>query len=174
MTALAPKSSGNLDRSSHFVLTGGPVTIDDVVAVASGRPTRLDPECAHRLDAARRAVLQAARSGAAVYGLTTGVGALKEVPVDQDEVHTFNRRLILSHRVSHGDPVPHSVVRATMICRAQGLAVGGAGVRSAVVQALLDALNEDDIPMVRTLGSIGQADLAPLAEIAEHLIRRGL
>ena len=150
------------------------MTIDDVVAVAFGQPTHLDPGCAHRLDAARMAVLQAARSGVAVYGLTTGVGALRGVPVDQGEVHTFNRRLILSHRVSHGDPVPRGVVRATMICRAQGLAVGGAGIRSAVVQALVDALNEDAIPIVRTLGSIGQGDLAPLAEIAEALISRGL
>lgn len=174
MNAFLPTPSGELDRSLHFVLTGRPITLDNVVAVAFGQPTRLDPDCAHRLDSARGAVLQAARSGVAVYGLTTGVGALKGVPVDPDEVHTFNRRLILSHRVSHGEPVPRSVVRATMICRAQGLAVGGAGVRSAVVQALIDALNEDDIPMVRTLGSIGQGDLAPLAEIAEDLIRRGL
>jgi histidine ammonia-lyase len=102
------------------------MTIDDVVAVASGQIVRLDPECARRLDDARVAVLRAARSEVAVYGLTTGVGALREVAVEQDEVRAFNRRLILSHRVSHGNPVPHSVVRATMICRAQGLAVGGA------------------------------------------------
>src|SRR5438552_7757029 len=106
MNALAPTSSGNLDRSSHFVLSGGPMTIDDVVAVASGQPTRLDADCAHRLDAARRAILQAARSGVAVYGLTTGVGALKGVLVEQDEIRDFNRRLILSHRVSHGAPAP--------------------------------------------------------------------
>ncbi len=172
-TFLFPPAS-NREQSPHFVLTGRPITIDDVVAVAFGQQTQLDPGCAHRLDAARNAILRAAREGVAVYGLNTGVGALKGVPVKQYEVRTFNRRLILSHRVSHGSRVPRSVVRATMICRAQGLAVGGSGVRSAVVQALIDALNEDDIPTVRTIGSIGQGDLAPLAEIAEALIGRGL
>ena len=170
----APATAGNQDQTRAFVLTGGPMTIDEVVAVASGQPAQLDPACAQRLDTTHAAVRQAASSGAAVYGLTTGVGALKGVLVERDELYTFNRRLILSHRVSHGVPAPRSVVRATMICRAQGLALGWAGVRSTVVQALLDALNEDDIPMVRTLGSIGQGDLAPLAEIAEALIRRGL
>ena len=119
MNIFAPTTSSNLDQSTHFVLTGGPMTIDEVVAVAFGQPTRLDPDCAHRLDAVRIAVVQAARSGVAVYGLTTGVGALRDVSVDQNEVRTFNRRLILSHRVSHGTPVPRSVVRAMMICRAQ-------------------------------------------------------
>ncbi len=150
------------------------MSIDDVVAIAHGQLVRVDPACARRLDDARVAVLRAARSDEAVYGLTTGVGALKGVMVEQGEVHTFNRRLILSHRVSHGNAMPRTVVRATMICRAQGLAVGGTGVRSAVVQALIDALNEDDVPAVRVLGSVGQGDLAPLAEIAESLIRRGL
>ena len=166
--------ASNRKQSPHFRLTGEPITIDDVVAVASGQQTQLDPDCAHRLNAARNVVLRAAGEGVAVYGLNTGVGALKGVPVKQDEVRTFNRRLILSHRVSHGTPVSRSVVRAAMICRAQGLAVGGSGVRSAVIQALVDALNEDDIPMVRMIGSVGQGDLAPLAEVAETLIRRGL
>lgn len=170
--SFSPASSR--DQSPHFLLTGEPITIDDVVAVAFGQQTQLDPDCAHRLDAARNGVLRAAREGITVYGLNTGVGALKGVMVNQDEVRTFNRRMILSHRVSHGTPVPRIVVRATLICRAQGLAVGGSGVRSAVVQALIDALNEDDIPTLRTIGSVGQGDLAPLAEVAEALIRRGL
>ena len=167
-------SLSNRGQAAPLVLTGGPITADDVVKIANGQMVRLDPQCAHRLDTARAAVLKAGRAGIAVYGLTTGVGALKEVPVKWEEAHVFNRRLILSHRASHGPPVPRPVVRATMLCRAQGLAVGGTGVRSTVVQALIDALNEDDIPTVRVVGSVGQGDLAPLAEIAEALIRRGL
>ena len=174
MKTFSISPASDRDQSPHLVLTGGPITIDDVVAVASGQQTRLDPGCADRLDVARNMVLQAARKGVTVYGLNTGVGALKGVAVNSDEVRSFNRRMILSHRVSHGTFVPHSVVRATMICRAQGLAVGGSGVRSAVVQALIDALNEDAIPMVRMIGSVGQGDLAPLAEVAEALIKRGL
>ncbi len=52
--------------------------------------------------------------------------------------------------------------------------MGGSGVRPAVVEALVAALNADDIPVVRMLGSVGQGDLAPMAEIAEALIARGL
>ncbi|HLZ56093.1 MAG TPA: aromatic amino acid ammonia-lyase [Ktedonosporobacter sp.] len=162
------------DQSQPLILTGGPITIEQVVTIASGGTVTLDPACASRIAASHAAVVQAADTGTAVYGVTTGVGALRGVQVSRAEARLFNRHLILSHRVSHGDPMPRSVVRATMLCRAQGLAQGGSGVRPAVIEALIDALNADDIPVVRMLGSVGQGDLAPLAEIAEALISRGL
>jgi histidine ammonia-lyase len=161
-------------RDQPLCLTGQPISIDDVISVAAGRPVLLDADCARRLEMAHYVMLRASEAGASVYGLTTGVGALKGVGVKRDEVHSFNRRLILSHRVASGDPIPSTVVRATICCRAQGLALGGSGVRPAVIEALLDILNENDIPVVHTYGSVGQADLAPLAEIAEVLIQRGL
>src|SRR5689334_5911429 len=128
-------------------LTGQPILVTDVVEVAAGRPVLLDGDCAQRLATAYKDVLRASDAGVTVYGLTTGVGALKGVMVKRDEVHSFNRRLILSHRVSSGDPIPAAVVRATICCRAQGLVVGGAGVRPAVVEALLAILNANDIPV---------------------------
>ncbi len=166
--------ASNSDIQSPFVLNGGPLSIDDVSTIASGRSVTLDPACAQRIEAARATILRAAEAGEKVYGLTTGVGALRGVQINRSEARTFNRRLILSHRVSHGDPVPRRVVRAMMLCRAQGLTMGGSGVRAAVVEALLFALNADDLPVVLSLGSVGQADLAPLAEIAEALIKHGL
>lgn len=160
--------------SETFILTGRPITIDAVVAVAVGQRVEIAPACLSHLAAARTSMLRTLEAGEAVYGITTGVGALKGIRVDAANASDFNRRLILSHRVSHGNPAPRSVVRAAMFCRAQGLAMGGSGVRPAVVEALVDALNADDIPVVRILGSVGQGDLAPLAEIAEALIARGL
>ncbi len=157
--------------SETLILTGHPITID---AVATGQRVEIAPACLSRLAAARASMLRTLEAGEAVYGITTGVGALKGIPVDAASASSFNRRLILSHRVSHGNPAPRSVVRAAMFCRAQGLVMGGSGVRPAVVEALVDALNADDIPVVRVLGSVGQGDLAPLAEIAEALIARGL
>ncbi len=174
MTSIVTSYRKDQQRCQPLRLTGQAISINDVVAVAAGRPVLLDVDCAQRLATARSAVLRASEAGTRVYGLTTGVGALKGVGVKRDEVRSFNRRLILSHRVSSGDPIPSDVVRATIFCRAQGLALGGAGVRPAVVEALLDILNADAIPIVQTYGSVGQADLAPLAEIAEVVIQRGL
>jgi histidine ammonia-lyase len=60
-----------------------------------------------------------------------------------------------------------------MLVRAQGLALGGAGVRPEVVETLLDALNAGVNPIVHLIGSIGQSDLSPMAEIARCLIGAG-
>src|SRR5579859_4716356 len=106
------------DQSQPLILTGGPITIEQVVTIASGGIVTLDPACASRIAAYHAAVVQAADAGTAVYGVTTGVGALRGVQVSRAEARLFNRHLILSHRVSHGDPMPRSVVRATMLCRA--------------------------------------------------------
>ena len=162
-----PPTKANSDEA--LVLNGEPIAISAVVAVVQGRKVRIDPTCLERLQQARAAMLLTLENGKPVYGITTGVGALRGVKVDAAQAADFNRLLIQSHRVSHGDAVPRSVVRAAMLCRAQGLSMGGAGVRPAVIEALIDALNADEIPTVHGIGSVGQADLVPLAEVAEAL-----
>jgi histidine ammonia-lyase len=151
----------------------GPISIADVVAVADGRPSVLAPASAARL-AAGHALVRERAGGDRVYGLNTGVGHLRDVPVGVETIGEFNRLLVASHRVGFGEPAPRRVVRAAMLCRAQGLAQGRGGVRPEVVTALLEALADDDVPDVPLHGSLGQSDLAPLAEIAEHLVRRGI
>jgi histidine ammonia-lyase len=50
-------------------------------------------------------------------------------------------------------------------------AQGSAGVRPELADRLVTALNGGETPRVRTIGSVGQADLAPLAELADALFR---
>ena len=117
----------------------------------------------------RAAVDAALARGDAVYGLTTGVGVLKRVPLAADEVVRFNRRLLQNHRVAQGVPVAPDVVRATMLRLANGFAAGHAGVRYELAQRLVEALNRGVCPVVRELGSLGESDLAPLADLAAGL-----
>ena len=175
MSSTVPSRFNELSSLPPLYLAGQALAFDDVVSVALGsRAVMLDQDCARQLLQARVAVMEASKAGEKVYGLTTGVGALKGISVKSDNVRNFNRQLILSHRVSSGAPIATEVVRATILCRAQGLVMGGAGVRPIVIEALLDLLNTHEIPIVYATGSVGQADLAPLAEIAEFLIQRGL
>ena len=168
MSSTVPSRFNELSSLPPLYLAGQALAFDDVVSVALGsRAVMLDQDCARQLLQARVAVMEASKAGEKVYGLTTGVGALKGISVKSDNVRNFNRQLILSHRVSSGAPIATEVVRATILCRAQGLVMGGAGVRPIVIEALLDLLNTHEIPIVYATGSVGQADLAPLAEIAE-------
>jgi len=62
---------------------GGALTIDAVVRAARGREgVGLDPGVRARMAPAREVVDRLDREGAIVYGVTTGFGALAEIPSD--------------------------------------------------------------------------------------------
>jgi histidine ammonia-lyase len=159
---------------NQLVVGRQPLTIADVVAVAHGRPhVELDTDARVAMTRSRDVVEDLLAAGASVYGLTTGVGAQKRVAVADEAQQGFNRLMIGAHAVRHGDHAPKAFVRAMLVVRAAGLAQGIAGVRPEVVDAILCALNADAIPQVHMIGSIGQSDLAPLAEVAAALIGEG-
>ena len=152
-----------------IVLTGSDLTIDDVVAVArANEPATLAPEATARMAATRAIVDRILERGDEVYGLNTGVGVLKRVgvPAHAETLASFNLAMVRAHRVSAGRHAPPDVARATMVCLANTLAVGAAGVRPAIVELLLERLNAGTVPTIRVLGSIGQADLAAMADLA--------
>jgi histidine ammonia-lyase len=153
------------------VLTGADLTLDEVVRVArGGEEVALDPGSSTRLERARAVADAALARGDAVYGLTTGVGVRKRARVAAPEILPFNRRLILDHRVGQGDEAPKDVVRATMLRLANGLARGVTAARPEVAECVVGALNDGSVPRVRMLGSVGQADLPAMADLAHGLL----
>lgn len=152
------------------VLNGSALTLDEVVRVArGGEEIEIPEEVLARMRETRALVERAVARGDEVYGLTTGVGARKKVRVPPGDIPAFNRALIANHRVAQGPDAPEDVVRATMLRVANALAKGTAGVRPEIVLRLAHALNETERPRVRLLGSLGQADLPPLADLAHEL-----
>jgi histidine ammonia-lyase len=122
------------------------------------------------MDAARAVVGAALETGQRVYGTTTAVGVLKRIETDPSGDDGYATWMLAQHLVGQGPLAPRDVVRATMTRVANQLAEGSPGVRPAVAQRLIDLLNADAIPEVHAWGSIGQADLAPLSEIAMGVI----
>jgi histidine ammonia-lyase len=152
------------------VLDGRSLTIDEVVAVArEGAEVRLAPDAVERMRETRAVVERALARGDAVYGLTTGVGAKKKVSVAADEARAFNRALVANHLVGAGPDASAEIVRATMLRLANALAAGTPGVRPRLAERLVSALNEREHPSVRLLGSLGQADLPAMADLAHGL-----
>jgi histidine ammonia-lyase len=154
------------------VLDGASLTIDSLAAVAEGRAqVALAPAARNRMAAAREIVDEAVRSEAVVYGLTTALAERKSVALDAGARQGFSRFLIKGHLIAQGPLAPPPVVRAAMVCMVNSFAKGVAGVRPELAGMMIDALNRDLVPAVRSLGSVGQADLGPLADLAEGLVR---
>jgi len=117
---------------------------------------------------------QAVDSGAVVYGITTGFGALANTHIGRDEGETLQYNLIRSHATGVGDPLPDQIVRAMLLLRARTLAQGHSGVRPIIVLKLLELLDKDILPVVPSQGSVGASgDLAPFAHLALPLIGEG-
>src|SRR5215472_4533992 len=154
------------------VLDGASLTIDSLAAVAEGREeVALAPAARDRMAAAREVVDEALRQNASVYGLTTAVAERKSVTLDAAARRGRSQFLIKGHLVAQGPLAPAPVVRAAMVCLVNGYAKGAAGVRPELAEVLVGALNRGVVPSVRSLGSVGQADLGPLADLADGLLR---
>jgi hypothetical protein len=90
--------------------------------------------------------------------------------MDEHQLEHFNLLLLPSHRVGQGPHAPADVVRAALLRLINGFAGGTTGVRPELAVRLVDALNSGATPGVRMLGSVGQADLAAMADLAHGVI----
>ncbi len=156
--------------AAAVVLTGRTLMLDDVVRVArADASVELSAEALDEMRAARRVVENALERGEGVYGLTTGVGMRKRFAVAGEQAR-FNRMLIGGHLIGQGEPASREVTRAMMLRLANGLAQGVTGARPEVAELVVDALNSGATPRIRVLGSVGQADLAANADLANGLL----
>ena len=167
------------DSSHHeraVILDGESLTIEEVVAVARhDAPVDLSGTALERVCRSREWVEAISRDGGTlVYGVNTGFGSLSEVRISPQDVADLTRNLILSHSVGVGPSLPEEVVRATMLIRANTLVKGYSGVRSQVLETLVEMLNRGVHPILPEKGSVGASgDLAPLSHLALVLMGEG-
>ena len=159
------------------VVGDGRLTIAELVAVArDGAHVELARSAAERM-AASRAWVESATTDrstptgeiAPIYSINTGFGSLAGRTAFQDPAQPadLSRRLIVSNASGVGRYCDADVVRATMLIRVSSLARGYSGVRTVVVQTLIDMLNAGVLPAVPEYGSLGASgDLIPLAHIS--------
>ena len=156
-----------------IMLSGSDLTVTEVVAAARrGESVAFAPGAIQTMEQARAVVEEVLAKDEPVYGLNTGVGERKSFLLDPAERRKFNQRLVLNHRIAQGDVAPSDVVRGAMVCLANSYAKGVTGVRPELAEMIVTLLNEGFAPPVRRLGSIGQGDLGPMADLAHGLITR--
>lgn len=160
--------------ASIIELSGQPIGFAKLSEIAAGQmKIRATPEGMGRVEAARAVLEEALASGAPVYGATTGVGAMKDVEWSAEDLNTFNLGLVRAHHFGTGAAFPTSVVRNAMAIRINTALTGHTGCTPALVQAFLDLLDRDVIPVVRRTGSIGCADIGLMGQIGAVLTGAG-
>ena len=163
--------------TQRLELTPGELTLAqlrEVLAPAGERQVALHPGCRAGIRASAEVVRRATAGEAPVYGVNTGFGKLATQRIARDDLATLQLRLLRSHAVGVGEPLPERVVRLILVLKATSLARGYSGVREEVVDALLAMHDRGVIPVVPAQGSVGASgDLAPLAHLCLPLIGEG-
>jgi len=156
-------------------LDGRGLTLAQFVAIVKGgRSVELTPAARAAVASSRGAVERVIETDRAVYGVTTGFGALSDRPVPRSKARDLQTSLVRSHASGTGPPLPVDLVRGMMLVRLNSLARGHSGVRPEVLDRLADFLKRGLVPWVPEQGSVGASgDLAPLAHLALALIGEG-
>ncbi|MGE0725787.1 MAG: aromatic amino acid lyase, partial [Alphaproteobacteria bacterium] len=137
-------------------------------------PVRLDPSARAAVDRGAATIEAIVAAGAPVYGVNTGFGKLAHERIEQADLATLQRNLVLSHAVGIGTPLADPTVRLVLALKMQSLARGASGVRWQTVAFLERMLAADVLPVVPGQGSVGASgDLAPLAHVAAAMIGVG-
>jgi phenylalanine ammonia-lyase len=162
----------------QIALDGSSLRIADIVTVA--RPAAVRPElhlsaaAARAIEASERLKEELLQEEIPIYGVTTGFGDSCIRQVDSARASALQRNLVLYHLNGVGPIAADDVTRATMLIRANCLAAGASGVRVRVVEALLERLERDLLPLIPERGSLGASgDLVPLSYLAASLIGEG-
>ncbi len=158
--------------TSRVLLGERATRLRDVVAVAEGRASlAFSPAALTRIADGARTLDALAREGRPIYGVTTGLGAAVDIVVGAADA--VQMRVPLARMVGVGRRGEAREVRAIVTARAARLALGRSGIAPAAAEALVALVEAGVEPVVPMTGSVGEADLAPLAAIALALTGRG-
>lgn len=155
-------------NQTAIAVNGSGLNCDVVGAVArDGAFVTVTPQAVERARQAWEVVREVA-TRRPVYGRTTGVGANRNVAIEDGDAHGL--RLLRSHSGGAGPLMSAETVRAMLIVRLNQIAAGGSGVDPDVLGALADVINRWLIPPIPAYGAIGTGDLTALASTALCLI----
>lgn len=170
-------------QAKQVVLNGKDLTIQDVYDISLGENVKIDKKALDRVSRSHDALIEAAKQGHKIYGLTVGVGLNKDKQfVDahgnlDDEVikasKKFNIGLIHAHCGGVYEDLKPNVVRAIMAIRLNNMLYGGSGVSLELVKTYEAFLNNNIIPAVPSKGSVGEADITILGHIGLAMLGEG-
>lgn len=171
--------SAHATQADGIALEVGKLTIEQVVEVARQQtPISVSSDTMENVDRGHKVVLEAALQNVPVYGLTVGVGLNKDRAIFKEvngqrvlseEVlavsRQFNINSLRSHAGAAGEPMSAEVVRAAMLIRLNTMLSGSCGAQRDVAQHYVDFLNKGIVPVVPSMGTVGEADITLAAHI---------
>ena len=151
------------------------LSVEKTIGIASGNVKAvLNEQAIKKIKTSQQHVQQIVNDKKTVYGVNTGFGILANTPISEEDTATLQYKILQSHSVGVGDPIPVEVAKIMMITKVHALAQGFSGVQLSTLERIIWHIENDVIPVVPEKGSVGASgDLAPLAHLFLPLIGLG-
>jgi histidine ammonia-lyase len=151
------------------------LTIPIVLDIANGNiKGMISEEAKSKIEKSSHYVQQIVSENTTVYGVNTGFGILANTKISEGDTRTLQHKILQSHSVGVGDPIPVELAKLMLITKVNALAQGYSGVNLKTLERILWHIENDIIPVVPEKGSVGASgDLAPLAHLFLPLISLG-
>ncbi|TMI62696.1 MAG: histidine ammonia-lyase [Bacteroidetes bacterium] len=151
------------------------LTIGKVLAIAAGKMKGvINAEASNKIHVSHEYVRQIVADNKTVYGVNTGFGILANTKISEEDTATLQYKILQSHSVGVGDPIPTEVAKLMLITKVQSLAEGFSGVQLSTIERIIWHIESNVIPVVPEKGSVGASgDLAPLSHLFLPLIGLG-
>lgn len=161
--------------NDSFQYGTGQLNVKETMALARGlKKGVFSPQAVAGIRASQQHARSIADNNTTVYGVNTGFGILANTRISQENIITLQHKILESHSVGVGDPVPADIVRIMLITKLHALARGYSGVQLETLERMAWHLDQDVLPVVPEKGSVGASgDLAPLAHLFLPLIGLG-
>ncbi len=156
-------------------LTGNDLSYKDIVAIGIGdKKVALDPGAIEKCKASRQFLEDAIRAKKIIYGVNTSYGPMCNKIVNDRDIETLQKNLIISHAAGLGNPILPYISLAILAVRLNTLVKGYSGVRLELLELIRDMINNGLAPYIPESGSVGASgDLIHLAHMSLAIIGRG-
>ncbi len=161
--------SGSAMAKDAVMLTGKDMTQAQAWAIADGAEVEIAPDALVRLEKAYDLLMESARQGKPVYGLTVGVGLNKDHKLFDangqlskavmEASSQFNISTLRAHSAGVGEPMPVRLTRLALAVRLNTILSGQTGVQPVVAEIYQAYLNEGLTPIIPSQGTVGEADI---------------
>ncbi|MBB1201218.1 histidine ammonia-lyase [Enterobacteriaceae bacterium 89] len=149
-----------------------PIRWQDVARVARGHAElTLSDSAWSRISQGRAIVQHIIDAGQVAYGINTGLGALCNITLPEEQLSQLSRNTLLSHACGVGPLLDEAQTRAIICAAVANYSHGKSGISRGIVEQLLAFLNLHITPQVPSQGSVGY--LSHMAHIGLALMGVG-
>jgi len=151
------------------------LTVAKAIQLSDGKLKGVIDEAAkQKINQSQQYVNEIVANKDTVYGINTGFGILSNKKISEEDTRTLQYKILQSHSVGVGNPIPKQIAKLMLITKLQALAQGFSGVQLSTLERILWHIDNNVIPVVPEKGSVGASgDLAPLAHLCLPLIGLG-